>query len=111
MIVIHCLDDEEIVGEWLKDLFPRETYEVKIFSSPIQFIGAFSDKVDLVITDMKVPGYDLHTTLKHFKEIREGVYIIVISGYIRDNNFLIPLFPLGVSYVIEKTASGKDWLI
>lgn len=114
-VLINALDNEAIILEWLKDLFPSNDYDLNLFKDPRLFVEAFTKNTDLIITDVRVDGYDLHKTLKHFKNIREGVYIIVISGFVDYtpsyvNDFLLPLFPLGVNYFIQKDTIGTDWL-
>ncbi len=109
-ILINALDDEEIILEWLQGLFPNDVYDLQLFKNSDDFIKAFRPDTDLIITDAKVTGYDLHEALKYFKTIRKnGLYIIVISGYV-DQDFLLPLFPLGVNYVIPKTGNDTKWL-
>lgn len=107
-ILINALDDEEIILEWLKGMFPDDIYDLKLFKDARLFVQAFTRHTDLIITDAKVPGYDIHKTLSNFRQINKGVFIIIISGYI-GTEFLLPLFPLGVNYVIEKNIN-RDWL-
>lgn len=108
-ILINALDNEAIILEWLKDLFPSEYYDLKLFKDARLFIEAFTKNTDLIITDAKVDGYDLHKTLRDFRQINKGVFIIVISGYVNED-FLLPLFPLGVNYVIPKRGIDDGWL-
>jgi CheY-like chemotaxis protein len=108
-VLINVLDDEPIILEWVKKLFPNDYYDLRLFKDAREFINAFSTETDLIITDVKVPGYDLETTLRQFKAISNRVYIIVITGHV-DNTDLLPLFPLGVNYVIKKDAVGFAWL-
>lgn len=108
-ILINALDDEEIILDWLKDLFPHDLYDLKLFKDARLFIQAFTKTTDLIITDAKVDGYDLHKTLRDFKQINKGVFIIIISGHVNED-FLLPLFPLGVNYVIPKKGIDNEWL-
>lgn len=108
-ILINALDDEEVILEWLQNLFPEDIFDLKLFHNAKQFIDAFTPNTDLIITDAKVPGYHLQQTLKDFHNINKGVYIIVISGFVNEE-FLLPLFPLGVNYVIPKDSIGTKWL-
>lgn len=106
---VNCLDDETVILEWLENIFYDEIFDLKVFSNPDEFIKAFNDGVDLVITDMRVPGYDPYAALKYFKTIRKnGLYIIVISAYF-DVPMCKQLFELGVDRIIEKGATIK-WI-
>jgi len=108
-IHINALDDEEIILEWLKDLFNGDSFDLKTFTNGDDFRNAFSKETDMVITDARVPGYDLYDTLKYFRSISKGVYIIVITAYC-SVDFLLPLFPLAVNEVIEKDTISQNWL-
>lgn|ERR1700688_2802539 len=107
-ILIHALDDEQIVLDWLEHLFSDPVYDLHVFSDAKEFEDAFNGDVDLVITDMRVPGYDLFATLKKFKTIKRGVYLIVISGYF-DDEIYERLFELDVDRVIKK-GSDLKWM-
>lgn len=104
---VLALDDEPVILEWMKHVFEDEIYELKVFKDAREFIDAFTADTDLVITDMRVPGYDLYSTLEHFHEINKGVYIIVISAYF-DDAIYERLFELGVDRVIQK--NKPEWI-
>lgn len=108
-IIINVLDDDEMILEFIKNIFSDDPiYNVSTFYNQEDFKKAFNENVDLIITDVKVPRYDFINSLKEFVEINPGCYIIVISGFVDNKEFLLPLFPLGVQYVIEKT-SNIEW--
>lgn len=107
-ILINALDDEEVILEWLQNIFYDEIFDLKVFNTAREFIAAFSPDIDLIITDLRVPGYDLFSTLEHFNSINKGVYIIVISAYF-DDGIYERLFELGVDRVIRKTGDIK-WI-
>ena len=104
---VLALDDEPVILEWMRHVFEDEVYDLKTFKQPQEFIAAFTADTDLVITDMRVPGYDLYSTLEHFHEINKGVYIIVISAYF-DDAIYERLFELGVDRVIQK--NKPEWI-
>lgn len=104
---VLALDDEPVILEWMKHVFEDEIYDLKVFKDAREFIAAFTSDTDLVITDMRVPGYDLYSTLEHFHEINKGVYIIVISAYF-DDSIYERLFELGVDRVIQK--NKPEWI-
>lgn len=108
IIHVHALDDEQIILEWLQNVFYGEVFDLKLFSDPKQFKDSFTEDVDLVITDMRVPGYQPYDTLKYFKEKRKGLYIIVLSAYF-DVDMCKRLFELDVDRIVEK-GSTMAWM-
>lgn len=104
---VLALDDDPVILEWLQHIFDSEVYDLKVFKDAREFISAFTPDIDLVITDMRVPGYDLYSTLERFHSINKGVYIIVISAYF-DDSIYERLFELGVDRVIQK--NKPEWI-
>ena len=107
-ISVLCLDDEPVILEWMQSIFHDEIFDLRAFNNAGEFIAAFNKDVDLVITDLRVPGYDYDATLRGFNAINKGVYIIVISAYFSDEIFE-RLFELGVDRVIRKGSDIK-WI-
>lgn len=100
-ISILALDDEDVILEYLQRIFTDEIFDLKVFDKPGEFIDAFNKDVDLIITDLRVPGYDAYKTLEKFKSINRGVYIIVISAFF-DIAICQRLFELDVDRIIDK---------
>ncbi|HXP51160.1 MAG TPA: response regulator [Bacteroidia bacterium] len=108
-ILINALDDEPVMNEWLVELFKDSVYDLKVFSDPKQFIEAFTPDTDVIITDMRVPGYLLYNALEYFKTKRPyGLYIIVMSAYF-DVEICERLFELDVDRIVQK-GSTMDWM-
>jgi DNA-binding response OmpR family regulator len=107
-ILINALDDESVILEWLENIFYDEIFDLKVFKTAPEFIAAFSPEIDLIITDLRVPGYDLFSTLEYFNSINKGVYIIVISAYF-DEAICERLFELGVDRIVRKGGDVK-WI-
>lgn len=107
-IQILALDDESVILEYLERIFTDEIFNLKVFDNADEFIKAFNKDVDLIITDLRVPGYDAYKTLAQFKSINRGVYIIVISAFF-DENVYERLFELDVDRVIRK-GDTMNWI-
>lgn len=109
-ILVHAFDDESIVLEWLQRLLSPDKFNLKVFKDPKQFIAAFTENVDLIITDIRAPGYHIDDALDNFKKIRpRGLYIIVISAHF-DNDINQRLFELGVDRIVPKGSDNQDWV-
>lgn len=108
-IAINVLDDDSIILEFISQLFADdEHYEVSCFSIPDDFIAAFSKDIDLVITDIRIAGYDVIKAIKTISVINPTCYIVVMSAYF-DVPMLKELIECRVDGVIEKTHEIK-WL-
>jgi|GEM_PF-4382611 len=107
-ILIHVLDDDPILLEFIEDTFKNDVYEVKCFSDPNKFKAEFNKSVDLIITDVRLPGYDVLSTIQTISKINPACYIIVISGFF-EKEILMKFIRLRVDDVIEKGPS-LDWL-
>lgn len=84
-ILINVLDNEAWILDLIKDIFSDDQiYDVHVYTEPEPFIKAFSIDTDLVITDIRVQGYDVVENLKLFAKINPGCYMVVISAYLDD---------------------------
>ncbi len=77
---ILVVDDEEVMREFLLEVFsaqdPMGAHNGETALEMIQ-----QNPVDLVITDLKMPGMDGLTLLKKIKEHDKGIKVIVVTGY------------------------------
>ena len=107
-IIIQIIDDDPIIPDLIKDLFKEDNnYSVTSFSNPADFYSAFNKNVDLVITDIRIPGYDVMSTIKTIAKINPSCYIIVISAYF-DVDILKQFIECRVDAVVEKKPN-LDW--
>lgn len=108
-IIVNVLEDEAWIHSFIKEIFSDdELYEITCYSKPELFIDAFSQDVDLIITDIKILGYDVVENLKKFSKINPGCYLVVISGYL-DDLYDILINDCNVDRTVEKT-SDLSWL-
>lgn len=108
-IIVNVLEDEEWIHRFIKEIFSDDAlYEITCYSEPEPFINAFNQDVDLIITDIKILGYDVVENLKAFSKINPGCYLVVISGYL-DSLYDVLINECNVDRTVEKT-SDLSWL-
>jgi len=79
---ILVLDDEPIVCKRLKPAFLKAGYEVETFTDSAQALDAFETTAfDIVITDLKMQGFDGMQFLSRIKETAPNTGVIVITGF------------------------------
>ncbi|MCM2272268.1 MAG: response regulator [candidate division Zixibacteria bacterium] len=79
---IVIIDDEKRMCESLTTLLEGNGYRVASFQRSPEAVDAVrGEKVDLVITDIKMPEMDGLDILKAVKQIDEGIPVILMTGY------------------------------
>jgi len=79
---IIVIDDEKRMCDSLMALLSDDGYQVKAFQdSPEAAAAIRSEKVDLVITDIKMPEMDGLQILQVVKEVDEDIPVILMTGY------------------------------
>ncbi|MDD5425801.1 MAG: response regulator [candidate division Zixibacteria bacterium] len=79
---IIIIDDEKRMCDSLAALLRGEGYEVKSFQQSPEAVDVIrKEKVDLVITDIKMPQMDGLEILEAVKEIDNGIPVILMTGY------------------------------
>jgi DNA-binding NtrC family response regulator len=105
-ILVHIIDDEEAILDYLKYEFEQEAdYTVKYFDNSTDFYGNFNKDVDLLITDVKLPQYDILDALKFVSEKNPACYIIVMSAFL-SVDLLKEMIKYRVDGVVEKSSSN-----
>lgn len=79
---IIIVDDEQRMCESLSKLLTNEGYKVTAFQHSFEAAEAIREsKVDLVLTDIKMPRLDGLELLKIVKEVDEDIPVILMTGY------------------------------
>ncbi|MCD6249839.1 MAG: response regulator [candidate division Zixibacteria bacterium] len=79
---IIIVDDEERMCNSLSELLAGEGHEVVAFPKPAEAVEAIrTQKVDLVITDIRMPEIDGLEILRVVKETDEDIPVILLTGY------------------------------
>ncbi len=79
---IIIIDDEKRMCDSLSALLIGDGYEVEAFQSSTEAAEAIKNqRVDLVITDIKMPVMDGLEILKQVKAVDDGIPVILMTGY------------------------------
>ena len=80
--VILIVDDEEGLREGLSKLLEDEGYAVECAEDGEKALNIVrSTHVDLMLTDMRMPGMSGIELLKQVRKIREEIGVIILTGY------------------------------
>ena len=78
---IIIIDDERRMCESLSALLTGDGYEVETYQNSHDAAIAIADKkVDLVISDIKMPGMDGIELLRRVKQVDAGIPVILMTG-------------------------------
>jgi len=79
---IIIVDDEKRMCDSLTKLLSDDGYQVKAFqNSPEAAAAIRSEKIDLVITDIKMPHMDGLEMLQAVKNVDEDIPVVLMTGY------------------------------
>lgn len=85
---ILVIDDDSAMGEMLHDYFSSSTHDVLTFTSAevgLQYLKNLESfeisLVDLVITDLKMPGLDGISFIERFKNLYPDIPIILMTAF------------------------------
>lgn len=80
--VILIVDDEEGLREGLSKLLEDEGYAVECAEDGEKALEIVRCKhIDLMLTDMRMPGMSGIELLKQVRKIREDIGVIILTGY------------------------------
>jgi len=79
---VLVVDDEAILRNLLDKILKREGYSVFLAQSAMEALQTLSDnKIDIVLSDVKMPEMDGFALLRKIKEEYPGVGTIMMTGY------------------------------
>lgn len=110
MYRLVVIDDEYIVVQGIKALLSRLKLEYEVVGAAYDGIQGLevirSEKPDVVITDIRIPGLDGLFLIEAAKEECPETYFIVISGY-SEFVYAQRALTLGVSDYIDKPVTAE----
>ncbi len=77
---IMIVDDEEVMRDFLLEVF-AENKPIGADSAETALELLQQNEVDLIITDLKMPGMDGLSLLKQVKKQNSKIKVIVVTGY------------------------------
>ena len=81
MINILVIDDDPVMRSLLKSFLSLRKFNVECVMTETEAMKALSlDHVDIVLTDLKIPGIDSIQLLRKITGIRPGIKLIAMSG-------------------------------
>jgi len=81
-VSILVVDDEQMMRELLKKILTREGYKVSTAADGLDALDILREEgINLVISDMKMPGLDGFGLLKTVKEKYPQVGVIMMTAY------------------------------
>lgn len=76
------VDDDRTIGDVLKDLVSKENISVEVFNDGLEAIEFITrEPVDVVITDLMMPGVGGLEVLRQAKGMNRDVVVIIITGH------------------------------
>ncbi len=81
-VTILVVDDEEMMRDLLTKILSREGYKIITAYDGVNALEVLGkEKVDIVISDMKMPNMNGFELLKNIKADYEGTSIIIMTAY------------------------------
>jgi len=105
---ILVVDDEQVVLDSIRKLLKRENYNIfTVFSAAEALEVMRSEKIDIVLTDLMMPGIDGLELMALVKKDYPRVPVIMVTGYATINTAL-KATQLGAFDYIAKPFSKKE---
>ncbi len=79
---ILVVDDETIQRDIVRDILEDQGYEVTVFGSGVEALESIkTSPVDVILTDLRMPGMDGVELLRHIKTFDPEIVVVVITAY------------------------------
>jgi len=109
---ILLIDDEQMITDILKRILSRLGYVVHAFINPEEAMALYLDSpqnIDLIITDMNMPGLSGIDLAKKVKAQDSSKPIILCSGFTTEND-IQQAMEAGINSVLKKPTETIDLL-
>jgi len=104
-------DDEHRVCQLIQNIIPWNDYQVQVSGTAYNGIDALrliqEVQPDIVITDIRMPGYDGITLIGKSKALYPDISFIIVSGY-RDFEYAQSALKFGADDYLLKPISGEE---
>jgi two-component system cell cycle sensor histidine kinase/response regulator CckA len=108
-VSLVVVEDDRAVRHFVSEVLRRRGAEVKAFGLPAEALEWLADpdrRVDLVLTDVIMPGMNGPALVKAVQRHRPGIKTLFMSGYTSDEAMLEGA--LGAAAMLEKPFSPGD---
>ncbi|MEI6810198.1 MAG: sigma 54-interacting transcriptional regulator, partial [bacterium] len=107
-VTVSIVDDSPEVAATITSCLRQLECDTVAYTDPGKFISEFGDRpVDIVITDLRMPGIDGITLMKHVKKNAPGTDVILVTGH-ADKNVAIQALRSGALDLLEKPVSAIE---
>ncbi len=111
MFKLGSLDayDEPGIRALIRKILRRERYNVLEAGTSEEALSAASvhqGRIDLLLTDVMLPGISGRNLAERLREARPGLKIIYVSGFTDDEGVRIGAFPPGSKYLQKPFTLG-----
>lgn len=108
---ILLVDDDYLNYLYYSEIIPTDSYEIQYVNNGKDAIKICKqdDKIDLVLMDIKMPGFDGITAIEKIRVFNSEIPIIIQSAYISERE-LKKLTSLGFVDYVYKPVREKDLL-
>jgi DNA-binding NtrC family response regulator len=111
--IILVVDDEELMGNYIEEVLQRTGYEHVAFTEPekaLEFLAWNADRIDLIISDIKMPGMNGIALAREAERTKAGIPVILLSAYTVDSMDVGEAPPPNVRAILEKPLLRTDLL-
>ncbi len=113
MSKVLIVDDERIIREGIAKIIPWDKYGFTLVGTAASGLEAYEiiskEALDIVITDIKMPGMNGLELISKLKEEKPDIQFIVLSGY-GEFEFARTAMQYGVKYYLLKPCNEREIL-
>jgi len=109
--LIHIIDDEPVIHDILTQLLTSEGYDVESSASGEEALEKYtSQKFDLVLLDLLMPGMDGIEVLRAIKRIQPQAVVVIITAYASVES-AIEAMKIGAFDYVQKPFKHEELLL
>lgn len=103
---VLVIEDDAMLRELIRRALEVAGYAVRLASSPDEALGLVDGDVDLLLSDLDLPGMDGRALAARLGEAVPGVRVLLMSGYVsRADDDVLPK-PFGIDVLLARVAAA-----
>lgn len=104
---VLVVEDDAMLRELIRRALEVGGYAVRLASSPDEALGLVDAEVDLLLSDLDLPGMDGRALAARVGEAVPGVRVLLMSGYVaRGEEREVLAKPFGIDVLLERVAAA-----